>query len=231
MTSSKIITIDGPAGAGKSTVARQLAARLDFDFLDTGSMYRAVTLCGLRAGINFADANAAEKLLPLAHEAKIDVRSGKTWLQGEDVTDAVRASEVAAQIRVAADSSEIRGLMVAAQRRIAAQSNAENRGVVTEGRDQGNEVFFDAPCKFFLTASGEERAQRRQGELIARGATGDEINLEKILRAIQERDSRDENRAVGALRAAPDAIEILTDGMSINEVVEQLEKLAREKLQ
>ncbi|MGL4943065.1 MAG: (d)CMP kinase [Thermoguttaceae bacterium] len=216
-----IITIDGPAGAGKSTVARKLAERLGWAFLDTGSMYRAVTLIAIEHGLtgNVADAN---KLVELARRAVIDVRDGKTFLDGNDITDRVRSPEVAACVRLAADNAGVREIMVAAQRRIAARLVNESGGVVTEGRDQGSDVFPDAKCKFFLTASPTERARRRQGELLARGVSGDEVNLDKIRRDIEERDHRDSTRAVGPLRAAPDAVWIDTDKLNIDEVVERL---------
>ena len=147
-----IITIDGPAGSGKSTVARTLAKRLGFRFLDTGAMYRAVALAGVRAGVDF---DRPEQLAWLAEKIELDVSENRVLLDGHDVTQAIRTSEVTAVTRHAADNPAVRELLVRLQRKAAAGEN-----IVTEGRDQGSVVFPDAPCKFFLTASAEERARR-----------------------------------------------------------------------
>lgn len=222
-----IVTIDGPAGAGKSSVAKLVASRLGLAFLDTGSMYRAVALLGIRRGVDWSDPDA---LSALATNATLDVVNGRTLLDGNDVTDEVRLPEVAAKIRFAADNVKVRRLMVAAQRRIAAKLASAVGGVVTEGRDQGSEVFPDAACKIFLTASPDERARRRQGELLARGVSGDEVDLDKIRRDIEERDRRDAAREIGALRAASDAIPLNTDGLTVDEVVERIVAWVNEKV-
>jgi len=213
-----IITIDGPAGAGKSTVAKLLAQRLGFFFLDTGAMYRAVALAGLRRGIDWA---VAEQLAELAANVQIDLDGDRVLLDGQDVSHAIRSSQVTAVTRYVADSPQVRQLMVALQRRLAAGKN-----VVTEGRDQGTLVFPHAELKVFLTASPEERARRRLRDLAAQGESG---TFEQVLQAITQRDQQDEQRPVGAMRRAPDAIELCTDGLTIEQVVDRLELLARQR--
>jgi len=213
-----IITIDGPAGAGKSTVAKLLAQRLGFFFLDTGAMYRAVALAGLRRGIDWA---VPEQLAELAANVQIDLDGDRVLLDGQDVSHAIRSSQVTAVTRYVADSPQVRQLMVALQRRLAAGKN-----VVTEGRDQGTLVFPHAELKVFLTASPEERARRRLRDLAAQGESG---TFEQVLQAITQRDQQDEQRPVGAMRRAPDAIELCTDGLTIEQVVDRLELLARQR--
>src|SRR5688572_31662511 len=156
-----IVTIDGPAGAGKSSIARRLAERLGFQFLDTGAMYRAVALAALRAGLGHGD---EDWIARLAREITIDMRHERTFLNGEDVSAAIRTSEVSAAVYLAADNVAVRQRLVELQRQIAA-----GRDIVTEGRDQGTVAFPNAECKIFLTASREERARRRYEELINRG--------------------------------------------------------------
>lgn len=213
-----IITIDGPAGAGKSTVAKLLAQRLGFFFLDTGAMYRAVALAGLRRGIDWA---VPEQLAELAANVQIDLDGDRVLLDGQDVSHAIRSSQVTAVTRYVADSPQVRQLMVALQRRLAAGKN-----VVTEGRDQGTLVFPRAELKVFLTASPEERARRRLRDLATQGESA---TFEQVLQAITQRDQQDEQRPVGAMRRAPDAIELCTDGLTIEEVVDRLELLARQR--
>jgi CMP/dCMP kinase len=214
-----IITIDGPAGAGKSSVARALARRLGFRFLDTGAMYRAVALAGRRAGLDW---DAPGDLARLAQKLDLRVAGDRLLLNGEDVTDAVRTSEVTAVTRYAADNPQVREHLVKLQRTIAGNDN-----VVTEGRDQGTVVFPAAACKIFLTASPTERARRRLHDLQSQG---EPVTLEQVLTAQERRDCQDASRPVGPLTPAPDAVEVATDGMSLEAVVERLEQLARKRM-
>ncbi len=214
-----IVTIDGPAGAGKSSIARRLAERLGFQFLDTGAMYRAVALAALRKGLGDGDADAVAKL---ANELTIDMQHERTFLNGEDVSAAIRTSEVSAAVYLAADNVAVRGRLVELQRQIAG-----SRDTVTEGRDQGTVAFPQAECKIFLTASPEERARRRLTELVARG---EPITLEQVLAQQADRDHRDAARPVGALVKAADAVEVWTDGLTPEEVVDRLEAIVREKM-
>src|SRR3954447_8903410 len=190
-----IVTIDGPAGAGKSSAARQLAQRLGFEFLDTGAMYRAVTFAGLRAGIDLADQDALAKLLDAM---KLEMPPGKVILDGEDVTDTIRTPEITKASGLVADSPVVRRRLVEWQRRL-----ADGRSLVCEGRDQGTIVFPQAACKFFLVADPEERARRRQQDMAARGEM---VPLEVILRHQEVRDARDAARDLGPMRPADDAV-------------------------
>lgn len=211
-----IITIDGPAGAGKSTVAKQLAATLGFDYLDTGAMYRAVALCGIRKNVDWDKPDA---LVALAGQMQIRVESGRTFVNDEDVSDAVRSAEVTEKTRFAANNPAIREILVRRQQQIAQEKNAQAKSIVTEGRDQGTAVFPDAECKIYLTATPEERARRRMQEFEQRGET---VDYGEILRQINSRDTSDMSREVGPLCEPPDASRLVTDGMSIDQVVAKL---------
>lgn len=211
-----IVTIDGPAGAGKSSVARALAARLGFRFLDTGAMYRAVALAAMRSGIDLADEAA---LVDVARRAVIDVGHDRVLLDGDDVTHEIRTFDVTSKTRFAANNPAVRAHLVELQRQIAAAGN-----FVTEGRDQGSVVFPTAACKIFLTASPTERARRRWLELSSRGET---VTLEEVLAKQIARDANDEGRNVGPLLKADDAVEFITDGLTPDEVVDELERLVR----
>lgn len=206
-----IITIDGPAGAGKSTVARQLAERLDFQYLDTGAMYRAVALAGLRRNIDWKLPQDLARLAPQLH---IELVGDRVFLDGEDVSAAIRSQETTAVTRYAADNPQVRGYLVGLQRELAGKSN-----VVTEGRDQGTVAFPQADLKFFLTAGPEERARRRLLDLERRGEAA---NFADVLTAQTVRDNQDTNRKHGPLAPAADAIEICSDGLSVEEVVEKI---------
>ena len=213
-----IVTIDGPAGAGKSSAARELARRLGFRFLDTGAMYRAVTLAARERGCDLAD---GDQLARLVGEIHVELVGDRVLLDGKDVTTAIRKFDITTMIHHAADNGAVRGQLVVWQRVAAAGSD-----VVTEGRDQGTVVFPDAECKIFLTADEHERARRRHRDLLGRG---EEIPFEEVLANQRLRDERDLSRAVGALRMAEDAIEVSTDGLSPNEVVARLETIVRSK--
>ena len=215
-----IVAIDGPAGAGKSTIARQLAERLGFAFLDTGAMYRAVALAALRRRLGDDDSEAIARL---AESLTIDFDGRRTLLDGEDVSTAIRTSEVSTAVYLAADNIAVRRRLVDLQRQIAA-----GRDLVTEGRDQGTVAFPHAECKIFLTASSQERVRRRYEELVARG---ERITFEEVLAQQLDRDQRDATRPVGALVKAPDAIEVLTDGLMPEQVVDRLERIVQERVQ
>jgi CMP/dCMP kinase len=213
-----LITIDGPAGAGKSTVAKALARRLGFQYLDTGAMYRAVALAGLWRGLDWS---RPDDLADLAERLSIELVDDCVLLDGEDVSRAIRTQEVTAVTRYAAGNPRIRANLVARQKALAGQ-----RDMVTEGRDQGTVAFPGAACKIFLTASPEERARRRLADLAQQGETA---TFQQVLEAQQLRDQRDAAREVGPLAKAPDAIDVATDGLTIDEVVERLAELARQR--
>jgi cytidylate kinase len=215
-----IVAIDGPAGAGKSSIARRLAERLGFQFLDTGAMYRAVALAALRHGLGPDD---SEKIATLAETLAIDMRHERTFLNGEDVSVQIRTSDVSAAVYLAADNVAVRRRLVELQRQIAG-----SRDTVTEGRDQGTVAFPHAECKIFLTASPEERARRRHEELKARG---DRATYDDVLAEQAARDRRDASRPVGAMLKAPEAVEVVTDGMTPEEVVERLEAIVQHRVQ
>jgi cytidylate kinase len=214
-----IVTIDGPAGAGKSTIARALAQRLGFRFLDTGAMYRAVALAAQEQGVDW---DQPDELVALASTLDLQVDEDAVRISGRDVTQAIRTPEVTAITRYAANNPGVRAIMVTQQRHVAGDDD-----IVTDGRDQGTVVFPNAECKIYLTASPEERARRRTKEL---AASGKAVSFEEVLRDQNRRDNSDTGRDVGPLVAAPDAVQVPTDGLTPNEVLDQLERLVREKL-
>jgi cytidylate kinase len=211
-----IITIDGPAGAGKSSAAKALAARLGFEFLDTGAMYRAVTLAGLRSQIDLRDQDALGQLVNNMH---LEMPGDQVILNGEDVTGLLRTAEVTAASGLVADSPVVRHHLVELQRRIAA-----GRDMVCEGRDQGTIVFPDAACKFFLVAEPAERARRRQREMQARGETA---SWEEILSAQEARDRRDAARDIAPMAPAAAAIILDTTHLTPDEIVACMEQEVR----
>ena len=206
-----IVAIDGPAGAGKSSVSRALAKALDFRFLDTGAMYRCVTLACIQQSVSLDDPLAT---LNLARTCQIELTDTNVWLNGSDVSEAIRRPAIAQAIRPIAAHPDIRAFLVDEQRRICSKGNW-----VTEGRDQGTVAFPKAECKIFLTASPEERARRRVRQLIQAGVDAD---YDEILAQQNRRDENDSKRESGPLRVADDAIVVVTDGMSEEEVLEKL---------
>jgi cytidylate kinase len=206
-----IITIDGPAGAGKSTVARRLADILGFELLDTGAIYRAVTLAARRAEIPPDDDSSLDQLI---QHATIDLVPGQIRWEGEDITQAIRTPEVTAAIQGYADNPLVRLRITHLTRQLAL-----GRNVVTEGRDQGSEVFPDADKKFFVTASDQVRAQRRHAELIAKGIN---ITLDEVQDAQKRRDEQDASRPVGKLICPTGAIIIDASDLSEEEVLKHL---------
>ncbi len=211
-----IVTIDGPAGAGKSSAARQLARRLGFRFLDTGAMYRAVALAGKRRGVDWS---VPDQLAGVAAGLKLEVSDDRILMDGEDVTGEVRTLEITSLTTYAADNDAVRRQLIDQQRQIAAGVD-----VVTEGRDQATVVFPGAECKIFLTASEEERARRRFQDLQARG---EEVDFQVVLEKQRRRDQRDVERVFGGLAKAADSIEVNTDGLTHDQVVDRLEQLVR----
>ncbi|HEV3026701.1 MAG TPA: (d)CMP kinase [Planctomycetota bacterium] len=199
-----VITLDGPAGAGKSTVARQVAQRLGLRFLDTGAMYRAITWKAQKKGISDPLAIAA-----MARGTEIRVEPDRVTCDGIDVTKAIREPAVTAAIRLVADSPECRAELVRMQREI-----GKAGGLVTEGRDQGSVVFPDADFKFYVDAPVEIRARRRREE------TGGD--LDEIRRAIEKRDDEDRSRKAGPLVKPRGAVVIDTSGLTLEEVVARI---------
>jgi cytidylate kinase len=213
MQKSVIVAIDGPAGAGKSTVARSVAQRLGFLYIDTGAMYRAVALWALRAGVPLDDTHRLEQL---ARQARIELTSERVLLNGEDVTTAIRELRVGEAASKAAASGGVRRAMLEEQRRIGAAQSS-----VMEGRDIGTVVFPDAQVKIFLDADPEERARRRAKE------TG--VSQQQVAREIRERDHRDRTRAEAPLTQAPDAEYLDTSRLSADQVEEAILKLVRKR--
>ncbi len=209
-----IVTLDGPAGAGKSSAARALATRLGWCHLDTGAMYRAVALLALERQVSLDDSHG---LASLAESLAITFDGDRVFVAGRDVSAEIRTERVTQATRPVADAPAVREAMKRLQRRLAAGLD-----IVTEGRDQGSVVFPHAELKVFLTAAAEERARRRHREEEARGGGA---SLESILRAQFRRDEGDRTRPLGAMRPADDAVILETDGLSASEVVDRLVEL------
>ncbi len=217
-----IITIDGPAGSGKSTVAKILAKRLGYTYLDTGAMYRAVALLVKEKGISLDDRSALKKICE-----SIDIRfiqdedEQKILLEDRDISKDIRTSEIDLLSSAVSAIKEVRDAMTALQRKIAQKGR-----IVAEGRDMGTVVFPNARIKFFLTASFETRAMRRYTE---RKDKGEDVSLEKIKEELAKRDAQDQSRSLAPLKPAKDAIIIDTTDMNIEEVVDKMLYFYRQK--
>jgi len=212
-----VVAVDGPVGSGKSTVARRVAARLGYVYLDTGAMYRAVGLLATEAGVGLDDEDA---VVALARSAGLRFdAAGRLFAAGRDVSHAIRTLEMGAAASRVSALPGVRSLLVEEQRCLAGDTD-----IVMEGRDIGTNVFPDAAIKVYLTARPEVRAARRATEL---RASGDEVDDAQVLAALLERDRRDSTRAVAPLRKAADAVELDTSGMTLDEVVEEVAGIAR----
>ncbi|MBN1490272.1 MAG: (d)CMP kinase [Phycisphaerae bacterium] len=210
-----IITIDGPAGSGKSTVARQLAARLGIPYLDTGAMYRAIALKAATAGIDLRD-DAAMVALAEAADVRLDCGPTQTrvLLDGQDVSEAIRTMEVSAATGFVATNQAIRQILIQKQRTIAVQLGS----VVTEGRDQGSVVFPEADVRFLLEASVEKRAERRHAEITTDGKA---VDLNRVIADLNDRDDRDSVQWAPLLQSG-NAVRVDTSDMTLDEVVQRL---------
>lgn len=213
-----IVAIDGPAGAGKSTLAKRLAKKLGFVYIDSGAMYRAITLWALRLGVSVSDMHRLEQL---AQEAKIELAAvdGRVLLNGEDVTEAIRDTKVSDAASKVSAVPAVRRVLLAVQRNM-----AKNQSVVMEGRDIGSVVFPEAQVKIFLDADPGERARRRALELSGKGEATD---LRTVSGELHERDKRDRTRSEAPLVQAPDAEFVDTTGLSLEQVEEILLGLVR----
>lgn len=213
-----IVTIDGPSGSGKTTTAKRVARRLGYLYLDTGAMYRAVTLAFLRAGHDPASSSGAEEVL---ERLQIDLRyeddEMHVSLQGEEVTDEIRSQKVDALVSDVASLRSVRERMVEEQRRIGREKEESQGGIVLDGRDTGTVVFPDADVKIFLVADLEERARRRLEQYRSQGT---EATLEDMKRELRERDRKDETRDLAPLRQADDAVQFDSTNCTIGEQVQ-----------
>lgn len=214
---ARVVAIDGPSGSGKSTIARGIACKLGLQVLDTGAMYRAVALAAIESGVDLYDERASGQV---AREHAIAVESGVTTIDGRDVSAEIRGPQVTAAVSIVAAHPDVRSVLVAQQRAWI----AEHSGGVVEGRDIGTVVFPAAPLKVFLTASDEERANRRQRD---EAASAREIEVDTVKAALARRDALDSGRAASPLRPADDAILVDTTERGIDDVVAELVERAR----
>lgn len=207
-----IVTIDGPAGAGKSSIARALANKLKFQFLDTGAMYRAVSWAALHDCVSLEEAAGVADVA-----RRIEIRFGgdSVLVDGVDVTSAIRTSRVTESVKHVASNEAVRRILIEQQRQI----GADAANLVTEGRDQGTVVFPQAECKIFLTATPEERAKRRYRELLGNGEV---VTFAEVLQRQNLRDASDAARSFAPLTKPDDAIEVYTDDMTPEQVLDHL---------
>jgi cytidylate kinase len=217
-----IVAIDGPAGAGKSTVARQLAKRLGFEMIDTGAIYRSVALAARRAGIAWDDDEALRGLLDIG--IGLSFREDRVLLNGADVSEAIRTPEISRGASVVSARPVVREKLLGLQRELALHAE---KGAVLEGRDIGTVVFPDAQVKFFLTASDEARAQRRFAELTDKGLVA---SLGEVLSDQRRRDKSDSERAIAPLKPAGDALIVDTTGLDLGSVVQHCYEATLDRL-
>lgn len=236
MTKLRVVAIDGPAGAGKSTVAKRLADALGFVLLDTGALYRAVALAAKRAGVDFSDAEGcgavAERLakkdaLRLEPDPDADpiCKGLRVLLSGEDVSLAIREPDIGMGASHVSAIPGVRDALLDVQRQL---GTSPTSGVVAEGRDIGTVVFPDAPVKFFLTASLEVRARRRQAELEAK--RGERIDFETVQAEVAQRDKQDSEREAAPLRQADDAVLVDSTGRGVDDIVAEMKRIAESAL-
>ena len=217
------IAIDGPAGAGKSTIAKALAARLHYIYIDTGAMYRAIGLFVLRSGVSGEDREGVAALLPeIRLELCFQDGAQHILLNGEDVSQAIRTPQASAYASLVSAIPAVRSFLLDYQR-----SFARSNSVIMDGRDIGTVVLPQADCKIFLTAGSEARARRRFAELQAKG---DETPYEEVLAAIRQRDLQDSSREAAPLKAAEDAVVVDTTACTLEESIEKVYAVAKEKL-
>lgn len=217
------IAIDGPAGAGKSTIAKALAARLHYIYIDTGAMYRAIGLFALRSGVSGEDREGVAALLPeIRLELCFQDGAQHILLNGEDVSQAIRTPQASAYASLVSAIPAVRSFLLDYQR-----SFARSNSVIMDGRDIGTVVLPQADCKIFLTAGSEARARRRFAELQAKG---DETPYEKVLAAIRQRDLQDSSREAAPLKAAEDAVVVDTTTCTLEESIEKVYAVVKEKL-
>jgi cytidylate kinase len=215
-----VVTLDGPAGAGKSTVARALAVRLGYLYIDTGAIYRTVALAAQRQNVGWCQeervAQVARDIVARSrlHFKRLEDGAQRVLLDGEDVSEAIRTPEMSGGASVVSAMPKVRAELLALQRDL-----GKDGGVVLEGRDTGTVVFPQADAKFFVTASPQERAQRRYEELRGKGAV---VSFDETLKEIIERDKRDTEREAAPLRRADDAIIVDTSGVAVEQVIERL---------
>lgn len=217
------VAIDGPAGAGKSTVARQVARELGFTYVDTGAMYRAITWKALQNGTDLTDETNMTQLVRDTHiQLKTDKKEVLVWLDGQPVSEEIRTPEVTSHVSAVAGLAGVRKELLEKQREL-----AQNGGVVMDGRDIGTRVLPEAGVKVFLTASIDERAHRRYNEWLRKGYS---VNLEQLKQEIRQRDEKDKNRKHSPLTPAEDAVHLDTTGLTITEVVQAILDLCRTKV-